>query len=140
MKNYLFDTDVLLSFLRGKNPELLTCVKNILDSEVTVSLSVISLAELYLGTFKSEDPAKNLALVNKLRDTLELVGLDEKTALLYGQIQAVLERNGQVIGDFDVLIASTAIANDMVLITGNIRHYERVKSLFGQLHYERWQL
>lgn len=140
MRGYILDTDVLISFLRGRSTALLARVEELVRNRVPASFSVVSLAELYLGTFKSDNPARNLATVNKLRDELELLGLDEKTALLYGEIQSVLERNGQVIGDFDVLIASTAIANDMILATGNARHYKRVEDLFGQLKYERWEL
>jgi tRNA(fMet)-specific endonuclease VapC len=68
------------------------------------------------------------------------VGLDEDTVLLYGEIQAILEKAGQVIGDFDVLIASTAISKELVLMTGNERHYRRIKDLFGQLNFERFEI
>jgi predicted nucleic acid-binding protein len=45
-----------------------------------------------------------------------------------------------VIGDFDVLIASTAITHDVTLVSGNERHFKRIVSLFGQLQFEQWNV
>ncbi|MBD3308221.1 hypothetical protein GF339_17375 [candidate division KSB3 bacterium] len=60
--------------------------------------------------------------------------------VLYGEIEAVLEQAGQVIGDFDVLIGSTAIAHDATLVSGNERHFRRIVTLFGQLQFEQWHI
>jgi len=60
--------------------------------------------------------------------------------MLYGEIEAVLEKSGSMIGDFDVLIASTAINSDITLVSGNERHFKRIVTLFGQLQYEKWEI
>ena len=80
--------------------------------------------------------------VNKngyLLDT-DVLELNENIVLLYGEIEAVLEQAGQVIGDFDVLIASTAITHDITLVSGNERHFQRIVNLFGQLQFEQWNV
>lgn len=137
---YVLDTDVLIAFLRGKTPELKAKVENLLDREIPLYLTMISLGELYLGAFKSENPPKNLFLVNTLKEKIELLDLTEEIMMLYGEIEAVLEKAGQVIGDFDVLIASTAIKHDMTLVSGNARHFQRIITLFGQLEFEEWDI
>lgn len=135
---YLLDTDVLIAFLRGKSPELKVKIEDLLNQNIPLYMSIISLGELYLGAFKSENPPKNLFLVNALKEKLDLLDLTEEIVMLYGEIEAVLEKAGQVIGDFDVLIASTAIKHEATLVSGNERHFQRIITLFGQLEFEQW--
>jgi tRNA(fMet)-specific endonuclease VapC len=137
---YILDTDVLIAFLRGKNPEIKQKVDGLIQQDIPLFMSIISLGELYLGAFKSDNPPKNLFLVNTLKDKVDLLELDENIVMLYGEIEAVLEKAGQVIGDFDVLIASTAITHDVTLVSGNERHFQRIISLFGQLDFEQWNV
>jgi tRNA(fMet)-specific endonuclease VapC len=137
---YLLDTDVLITFLRGKKSRLKQRMNDLLRRDIPVYMSIISLGELYLGAFKSDNTPKNLSLVNSLRERLDLIELNEDIMMLYGEIEAVLEKNGQVIGDFDVLIASTAISSDVTLVSGNERHFKRIVTLFGQLQLEKWDI
>jgi len=137
---YLLDTDVLIAFLRGKKPALKQKVTDLIQQDIPVFMSIISLGELYLGAFKSENTPKNLFLVNTLKTNVDLVELTEEIVMLYGEIEAVLEKAGQVIGDFDVLIASTAITHDLTLVSGNERHFKRIVTLFGQLRFEQWNV
>jgi tRNA(fMet)-specific endonuclease VapC len=75
-----------------------------------------------------------------LKNEIDLLDLTEDTVMLYGEIEAVLEKAGQVIGDFDVLIACTAIARKLTLVSGNERHFQRIVTLFGQLDFEQWDV
>ncbi len=137
---YLLDTDVLIAFLRGKKPDLKQKINDFIQQDIPVCMSIISLGELYLGAFKSDNFPKNLFLVNSLKTKVDLLELTEDIVMLYGEIEAVLEKAGQVIGDFDVLIASTAITHDVTLVSGNERYFKRIVSLFGQLQFEQWNV
>lgn len=137
---YLLDTDVLIAFLRGKKPDLKQKINNFIQQDIPVFMSIISLGELYLGAFKSDNPPKNLFLVKTLKAKVDLLELTEDIVMLYGEIEAVLEKAGQMIGDFDVLIASTAITHDVTFVSGNERHFKRIISLFGQLQFEQWDV
>ena len=137
---YLLDTDVLIAFLRGKNTRIKQRMNSLLRRNIPVYMSIISLGELFLGAFKSDNTPKNLSLVNSLRERLILLELNEATMMLYGEIEAVLEKSGLMIGDFDVLIASTAINSDIILVSGNERHFKRIITLFGQLQFEKWDI
>ena len=54
---------------------------------------------------------------------------DATAARRYGELRASLERNGTPIGDADTRIASIALARGLVVVTGNVRHFERVPNL-----------
>ena len=137
---YLLDTDVLIGFLRGRNKALKQEFERVLHKDIPLFMSIITLGELYVGAFKSDNTRKNMFLVNSLKDKVEILELNEEIILLYGEIEAVLEKAGKKIGDFDVLIASTAMNYNLTLMSGNKRHFGKVVNLFGQLDFEQWSV
>ena len=54
---------------------------------------------------------------------------DNREAFICGEIRSALEKRGMPLSDTDLMIASTALANDLVLITGNERHFTRINDL-----------
>ncbi|WP_420809924.1 hypothetical protein [Gloeothece citriformis] len=70
---------------------------------------------------------------------MEIVSLDIKSTELSGLINADLEKNGQCIGLADVLIASMAISNNLILVTNNIKHYQRIQLLGYPLIINNWK-
>ncbi|GAX36554.1 PIN domain-containing protein [Nodularia sp. NIES-3585] len=70
---------------------------------------------------------------------LEILSLDQSCAEISGLIQADLETSGQPIGLADVLIAATAIANNLVLVTGNTKHYQKIQVLGYPLIIDNWR-
>jgi len=40
-----------------------------------------------------------------------------------------LREKGQMISDFDLLIGSTAIANDLIMVTENLKEFKRIKKI-----------
>ena len=92
---HLLDTDVLIAFLRGKNTALKQNVEDLIQQDIPVCMSIISLGELYLGAFKSDNPPKNLFLVNTLKDKVDILELTDDIVMLYGEIEAILEKAGQ---------------------------------------------
>lgn len=123
---YLLDTDALIYWLKGN--------KNIEQKALNVGLnrlgySIISHAELYFGAYNSEQKEKNLAAIQIVQQKLTLVNLDTKSAQLFGSIKADLKRQGNIIMDADIMIASIAISNKLTLITNNEKHFERITEL-----------
>ena len=55
--------------------------------------------------------------------------LDQDSADRFGKIKADLRRKGEIIGDFDILIASVALTHDAILVTNNTAHFERISGL-----------
>jgi len=98
-----------------------------------VGVSAVVMHELYFGAFKSQRRERNLALVNALR--FEVLPLDVEDARHAGEVRAWLAARGTPIGAYDVLIAGQARARGLVLVTRNLREFERVPGLNA----ENWQ-
>ncbi|MGD8744647.1 MAG: type II toxin-antitoxin system VapC family toxin [Candidatus Woesebacteria bacterium] len=122
---YLIDTNVLVDYLRKKSP-----INESLFIEGS-GVSIITKGELYYGAFKSDNPKKNLEVVDKMTLDLGLLALDvdEKTIVHFSRIKAFLEKEGQRLEDIDILIAATALSNKLILVTHNVRHFKRIKGL-----------
>lgn len=103
-------------------------MKYILDTN-SVTTTVITLCELFYGAEKSKKKDENLSVV---RDMIEKIGyenLNRNTSEIYGKIKAELQAKGMMVDDFDILIASICLEQDAVLVTDNLRHFERIKDL-----------
>jgi predicted nucleic acid-binding protein len=91
--------------------------------------SLFNIGELYVGVAKGAQPAKERQAIEDCLALFEIVGFEETTARVFGQLVGELERQGQVIGDMDALIASVALEQDEVLVTRNTTHFQRVPGL-----------
>lgn len=121
--SFLLDTDFCVQVLRGKEwaRRALAAVK-----PSAVAISAITLAELEVG--KRFDP-KRSGPVDAFQKAVPILGFGPIESERFGKIQSELIRSGTKIGDMDALIAATALATDRVLVTGNLRHFERVSGL-----------
>ncbi len=126
---YLFDTDVITNLLKKKpSPPLIRRLQNVSPDDQFIS--VITVAEIVYGAEKSLRPAyhlKNLEVI--LLPEVSVLEFDIKAAYIAGKIRAQLEKAGMRLAWADVQIAAIAIAHDMTLITGNIRHFSRIPNL-----------
>lgn len=122
---YLLDTNIIINHLRGRQSIKIDFLRE------GSGLSIISLAELFYGAHKSYDSKNNLAKVKKMIIDLEIkiIDLDEETIDKYGQLKAQLEEKGKKIDDFDLLIAATALKNNLILVTENKDHFKRIPHL-----------
>ena len=123
---HLVDTDWVIHYLNGRQD--IVARLEVLKHE-GLGLSIISLAELYEGIYYSRDPEGNERGLNDFLQGVTLLGLDEETAKQFGRERGRLRAAGLIIGDFDLLIAATALQYDLTLLTNNRRHFERVEGL-----------
>ena len=126
MKNYILDTNVLIAALKGQ-PEVRQRLESVPLSEMR--LSAIVLGELEFGAEKSIHSERNRARLATLTQRLPLVGVDYATTRHYGQVRALLERQGTPIGANDTWIAAQALAIEATLVTDNEREFSRVPGL-----------
>jgi tRNA(fMet)-specific endonuclease VapC len=126
---YLFDTDSISTLLKKKPSEkFVESISRIDKSEQFIS--TITVGELVYGAFKSNKSQFYLDYLNNiLLPSVNVLGFDISAAFIYGKIRAVLSADGIVISNTDMLIASIAIANNMVLVTGNTRHFIHIQDL-----------
>jgi len=95
-----------------------------------IAISSISAAELYHGAARSSDPEQELRRMQSLLEVLPVIDFGSDAAISYGLVRALLERSGQMIGQFDMLIAAHALSEGATLVTHNTREFRRVTGLF----------
>ena len=125
-------TSMCIYIIKRKPHQVLERLERIEISDVAISS--ITLAELEYGVVKSSRPEQNRDALSGFLSPLEILPFDDRAAFQYGKIRTYPESNGQVIGAMDMLIASHAISLSLVLVTNNIREFERIP----ELQLENW--
>lgn len=123
---YLIDTDCVIHHLKG-----IRQVTARLDQIRTlgIALSIISYAELWEGAFYSREPSASQAKLANFLAGITILGVDEQIAKQFGQIRGTLRQRGKTIGDFDILIAATALRHGLILMSNNRKHFESIPGL-----------
>ena len=78
---------------------------------------------------RSNNPQKALQIQKTFVDQFVSLPFDDRCALIYGRLRADLANAGTPIGSNDLLIAAIALANDLILVTHNVREFSRVRGL-----------
>lgn len=118
MKRYLLDTNICIFFMRGKYN---------LDKKLrsvggdNCYISSITVAELYYGAACSKKPVLEKQRVAMFVSNINVLQIDDCLEV-YAESKAYLRSQGKLIDDFDLLIGATAIANDMIAVTENVKH------------------
>jgi tRNA(fMet)-specific endonuclease VapC len=123
---YLIDTDVAIGHLQGRESAV-RLVSQIVDARFAVS--IVSVAEVYDGAFYSVDPDDRIVEIRHTLASWTILLVNDSIALLFGEVRSYLRRRGQLIEDFDLLTAATALHYDLTLITFNRRHFDRIPDL-----------
>jgi tRNA(fMet)-specific endonuclease VapC len=124
---YLFDTNACIRVLNGTSPCLVNALKRHEPSEIR--LCAVVRAELLYGARKSSRVAENLRLLARFFEPFVCLPFDDLCAEHYGIVRTQLERSGTPIGPNDLMIAATAVAHDLVLVTHNTAEFGRVAGL-----------
>ncbi len=124
---FLLDTNVCIRILNGSSPAVAARLQATNPAEVR--LCAIVKAELVYGARKSSRVEDNLRLLRRFFAPLVSLPFDDRCADEAGLIRLDLERSGRPIGPNDLLIAATARAHDLVLVTHNGREFGRIPGL-----------
>lgn len=122
---YLLDSNICIHFFRGKF--------GIIDklSEFGIencAVSEITLAELVYGAEKSNNPKKNHEIIENFINLLTILPILDAIPH-YGKQKVRLQKMGKLISDFDLLIGCTAVENNLIMVTENIREFERIENI-----------
>ncbi|ABZ95752.1 VapC-like nucleic acid-binding protein [Leptospira biflexa serovar Patoc strain 'Patoc 1 (Ames)'] len=127
MNHYLLDTNICIYIINKKPENVYQKFKKIsLDN---IFISSITEFELRYGVQKSQKADKNQKTLNEFLGYLNVINFDSESASVAGTIRTKLEKKGEIIGPYDLLIASQAIASDIILVTNNEKEYKRIKEL-----------
>ena len=126
MLRYMLDTNLCIRVLRERPANLRERFNSEADG---LCISTIILTELLHGAEKSDRPTVNRTKVEAFAARLEILPFDPNAAAHAADIRAVLERRGQPIGGYDVLIAGHARSRGLIVVTGNLGEFSRVEGL-----------
>lgn len=123
---YLVDSDWLIDAATGRARAQQTLAR-LSDEELAVS--IVAVAEVYEGAFATPDPQHALAGLREFLGDFIIVPLTDPIVEHFARLRAALRQQGQLIPDMDLLIAATALEQDLTLITRNVRHFVRIPEL-----------
>lgn len=126
MTRFLLDSNFCIACLRRKAWALQVLGNVPLAS---VAVSALTVGELVLGTHLSDDSGRELAKVVAFLRPIQVLPFGWDEAFQWASIDAQLRKQGNRIETEDAMIAATALALGMTLVSGNIKHFERVKGL-----------
>ena len=126
MLKYMLDTNIVIYVIKRRPPEALAAFN---QHAGQLCISSITLAELLHGAEKSTKPDHNLRQVEDFTSRLTVLEYGSKAAAHYGDIRATLERKGTPIGVNDLHIAGHARSEGLMLVTNNLKEFERVEAL-----------
>lgn len=124
---FLLDTNVCIRLLNKKHTDIEQHLRQYQPSEI--ALCSIVKAELLYGARHSQQVEANLQLLKQFFAPLASLSFDDRCAEEAGLIRADLAAQGNPIGPNDLLIAATARAYDVVLVTHNTREFARITGL-----------
>lgn len=122
----MIDTDTIIFALRKDKSVLAEFEEN---KNIPISISMITYAELVFGAKRSQNEQKNMIKVNRIRKIYPIEELNEGVMEVFADIKAKMLGKGIRIEDMDLLIAATAIYNDLTLVTNNTKHFENIPDL-----------
>lgn len=124
--NVVIDSDILIYFLKGQQEivEKLSAhpIENIFTTRINVT-------ELLYGVFNSAKVAQNMAKISAFLANFHILEFDEKASMTFAQEKARLKKNGDLIADMDLMIASITVANGFALVSNNLKHFDRIDGL-----------
>lgn len=121
----LLDTDTCVEILRGNHK----VINKRLETDERVAISFITVGELYYGAEKSKSRMKNKHFVDEFILAIDVINTDMEILKKFGEIKAGLEIIGFPLSDADILIAATCLSKCSRLVTGNIKHFDRIENL-----------
>jgi predicted nucleic acid-binding protein len=126
---FLFDTDAVSEVLKRRPAaDYLKWIGGIPRADQFIS--AVTAGELYKGAFRSSDHERHLRNIDeRVLPAVTVLPYDLSVARVFGQIQAKLSLKGSPVADADLQIAATAIHHGLKLVTGNLRHFERIPGI-----------
>ena len=130
MKKYLLDTNICIFYFKEKYG-----IRERLQQTgfEKCAISEITLAELIYGAECSINIEKNINIINNFIQHIQVLPVLNAIGI-YAKEKSILRKAGILIDDLDIFIGATAIANNMILITDNEKHLNRL----SKIQIENW--
>lgn len=129
---YMLDTNICIYIIKEKPQKVLEKFHSLNIGDICIS--VITFSELEYGVQKSKYTEKNKIALTSFLSPIEILPFNQKAALKYGKIRANLEKQGKIIGAYDLMIGAHALSENLTLITNNENEFKRI----SELSIENW--
>jgi len=126
MLKFMLDTNICIFTLKNKPGGVRERFNLNTDR---MCISAVTLMELIYGAEKSQAPERDLAVVEGFVSRLAVLDYDAQAAVHTGQIRAELARKGTPVGPYDQMIAGHARSQGLIVVTNNLREFERIPGL-----------
>ena len=124
---YLLDTNICIYILNNRYKNILERIER--EGIEEIAISSMTLSELAYGIEKSSKPEENRVALMEFLLPFKILNYNQRDAYTYGNIRAVLEKKGTVIGNMDMLIGAQAVSRSLIMVTNNIKEFTRIDSL-----------
>lgn len=131
---YLLDSNILIYFFKNTGA-VRSHIAQHKDTDINLCTPV--LWELLTGAFKSQAPHSQMTRLEAVKSRFDVLPFDLAAAQQAAKARAYLERQGTPIGPVDTMITGIALANNLTLVTRNIREFERVPGLQVENWYDQ---
>lgn len=125
--SYLLDTNVCIHVMSHRDERVRQRFESAGAARLVVS--AVTVGELWYGVWASTRTAKNALVLEEFLRPYSVIPFTEVCAAEYGKVRAHLRVRGTPIGANDLLIAATALAHDLTLVTANTREFGRIPGL-----------
>ena len=123
---YLVDTNTAIFFFNG-NSKVISQWQSVHPNEIEISS--ITLFELYVGSTTSSKPDVRLNHINTFMKYINVLPVTSQEAAIAANLVGIQQKMGRTMGPMDSLIASTAVTHNLILVTNNTKHFEKVPGL-----------
>jgi tRNA(fMet)-specific endonuclease VapC len=124
---YLLDTNICIYITKQKPLSVMQKFESLPIG--SVGISIITCGELFYGANKSHYVNKTKSMLHQLIELIPSLALPVNAAEYYGSVRAQLEKQGKMIGNNDLWIAAHALAEELVLVSNNLREFSRISKL-----------
>ncbi len=130
MNKAVLDTDVLSAIMR-QDTTALSHAQAYLSSFSQLTISIVTRYEILRG-LSAKNAASQAAAFDAMCKSMEVLSLTDAVIVRAANIYGKLHQTGQIIGDADILIAATCLANGYEIVTNNAAHFSRISGLVLQ--------
>ncbi len=130
MRKYLLDTNIISYYLKGFE----SLKEKITENIDLLSISTISYYEIVSG-LQSINAKRRIVEFEKFCELIDIINLDKASISASCKIYSALKKSGKLIDDIDILIAGIALSNNLVMVTDNTGHFERIE----EFKVENWK-
>lgn len=123
----MLDTNICIAIIKQMPKDILQKFSAYQVGDICISS--ITLAELRYGVAKSQYQEQNQAALDEFILPLEIADFDYTAAYFYGDLRAVLEKQGTPIGPLDTMIGAHALSLNLTLVTNNTKEFNRIPKL-----------